>query len=160
MNTFNSLCYGRAIELNTFKKGTLMNLTVVGYLLYLAIALPLTIWVAKELSRNGQVFLSDVFEDKHGLSSAVNKLLVVGFYLVNVGFVLLFLRSGPDVHGAQELVERLSVKLGIVLLSLGVLHLFNVMIFSSIRKGQHRQAQLSAQAEAQRAYTTALGAAR
>jgi len=132
-----------------------MDLTVVSYLLYLAIALPLTIWVATELSRNGQVFLADVFEDKQGLATAVNKLLVVGFYLVNVGFVLLFLRGGADVHGTQELVERLSVKLGVVLLSLGVLHLFNVLVFSSIRNGQHRRAQVAAQRAAYTAAATA-----
>ncbi|HET7735423.1 MAG TPA: hypothetical protein VFK52_05585 [Nocardioidaceae bacterium] len=121
-----------------------MDLTVISYLAYLAIAIPVTVWVATELSRNGHVFLADVFGDKDGLAAATNKLLLVGFYLVNVGFVLLFLKAGADVRDVQGLIERLSVKLGVVLLALGMLHLLNVLVFSSIREGQQRRARLAA----------------
>jgi hypothetical protein len=110
-----------------------MNMTVTTYLVYLVVAVPLTIWVARTLSRNGRIFLVDVFHGNEDFADAVNRLLVVGFYLVNLGFVTLFLRSGSAVADARGVFEQLSVKLGIVMLVLGVMHLMNVWIFSKIR---------------------------
>ena len=131
---FKSLCYLRTNELNTFKKEIEMTWTVGTYVVYLLIAVPLTIWVATTLSSNGRVFLADVFTDKIELADAVNKLLVVGFYLLNIGFVMLYLRGGGNVHDLTGLFEALSVKVGIVLLVLGVIHFLNVWVFNSIRR--------------------------
>ena len=104
------------------------------YLGYLLVAVPLTIWVALVISTNGRVFLADVFADKDGLADAVNALLVVGFYLLNVGFVLLFLRTGAEVASLRELLEVLSRKIGVVMVVLGVLHFANVYVFNAIRR--------------------------
>lgn len=116
-----------------------MTTTVTTYLVYLAIAVPLTIWVASTLSRNGRVFLVDVFAGNDGLADAVNKLLVVGFYLVNLGFVTLFLRIDTDVIDTRAMFDVLSLKLGIVMLTLGVLHFANVYVFNSIRRRHQEQ---------------------
>ncbi|MDX6241009.1 MAG: hypothetical protein QOG10_5833, partial [Kribbellaceae bacterium] len=90
-------------------------MTVITYLLYLLVSVPLTIWVARTLSRNGRIFLVDVFHGNDDFADAVNRLLVVGFYLVNLGFVTLFLRTGGTVLDARGLIEQLSVKLGVVM---------------------------------------------
>ncbi|HYU83541.1 MAG TPA: hypothetical protein VEK80_01945 [Kribbellaceae bacterium] len=110
-----------------------MSMTVVSYLLYLLIAVPLTLWVARTLSHNGRLFLVEVFHGNEELAGAVNRLLVVGFYLVNLGFVTLSVR-GHAVAGVQDMIERLSAKLGVVLLVLGLLHLVDVYVFNAIRR--------------------------
>lgn len=121
-----------------FKKEKHMNWTVGAYITYLLIAIPITIWVARTLSHNGKVFLADVFKGEAGLADAVNTLLVVGFYLLNLGFVMLFLRAGGEVHDLTGLFEQLSVKVGTVMLVLGAVHFTNVLVFSSMRrKGRH-----------------------
>ncbi|MFE5794008.1 hypothetical protein ACFQ8C_15720 [Streptomyces sp. NPDC056503] len=111
-----------------------MDLTVVAYIAYLLISVALTIWVARTLSRNGRIFLADVLHGNEKLADAVNHLLVVGFYLVNFGFVALYLRQDETVADARELFEALSVKLGVVLLVLGVMHLGNVYVLNKIRR--------------------------
>ncbi|MFG1645770.1 hypothetical protein ACGFMK_36290 [Amycolatopsis sp. NPDC049252] len=111
-----------------------MEPVVVAYALYLLISIPLTVLVARTLSKHGRTFLTQVFEDSPGLANAVNQLLVVGFYLISLGFVTLFLTSHADVHGAREVFELLSVKVGVVALVLGVMHLFNVLVFNGIRR--------------------------
>ncbi|MFE7354191.1 hypothetical protein ACFU8Q_13555 [Streptomyces sp. NPDC057543] len=111
-----------------------MDLTVVAYVIYLLISVALTVWVARTLSRNGRVFLADVLHGNEKLADAVNHLLVVGFYLVNLGFVTLYLRNDNGVTDARGLFEALSVKLGVVLLVLGVLHLGNVYVLNKIRR--------------------------
>ncbi|MFF9977698.1 hypothetical protein [Streptomyces erythrochromogenes] len=111
-----------------------MDLTVVAYVIYLLISIGLTVWVARTLSRNGRVFIGDVLHGNEKLADAVNQLLVVGFYLVNIGFVTLFLRSNKEVETARALFETLSVKLGVVLLVLGVMHLGNVWVLNKMRR--------------------------
>ena len=114
-----------------------MDWTVATYFTYLLVAVPLTVWVAQVLSRHGQVFLDDVFRASEGLATAVNRLLVVGFYLLNLGFVSLYLRLGSEVSDLRGLLEALSVKIGVVTLVLGVIHFLNVWVFSAMRR-RHR----------------------
>jgi hypothetical protein len=111
-----------------------MDLTVVTYVIYLVIAVALTVWVAHTLSKAGVVFLADVFHDNEKLADAVNHLLVVGFYLVNLGFVALWLKTGQNVPDARSVFTELSVKIGTVLLVLGGLHLCNVYVLNRIRR--------------------------
>ncbi len=125
-----------------------MTYTVATYLAYLATAVPITIWVASTLGRNGRVFLADVFHGEDGLADAVNRLLVVGFYLVNLGFVMLYVRVGGEVRDLAGLLETLSVKIGVVLLVLGVIHFVNVMVFSSMRRKGRDDAHRARQAAA------------
>src|SRR5215210_5303547 len=96
-----------------------MNMMVVTYVLYLAISICLTIWVAQTLFRNGRLFLVDVFHGNEALADSVNHLLVVGFYLINLGYVSLALRIGSPVESPQASIEALSIKIGLVLLVLG-----------------------------------------
>src|SRR5689334_10863093 len=108
-----------------------MNSTVITYVVYLLLSIGLTIWVARTLSRSGKVFLADVFHGNDKLADAVNHLLVVGFYLVNLGFVALWLRGGDNnVQGTTGVFQALSYKVGTVLLVLGLMHLVNVYVLN------------------------------
>jgi hypothetical protein len=111
-----------------------MNLNVLTYLLYLALALPLTFWVARTLHRYGKVFLVDVFNGDEVLAHAVNQLLVTGFYLLNLGYVSLFMTSHANVDTARRLLEVLSTKIGGVALVIGVVHFGNVWAFNAFRR--------------------------
>jgi hypothetical protein len=108
--------------------------TTYTYLVYLAISVALTIWVARTLHKNGRVFLVDVFHGNDALADSVNHLLVVGFYLINFGYVSLALKLGYLVNNTQEGIEALSVKVGMVLIVLGGMHFFNLFIFSRMRR--------------------------
>ncbi|HEY2293594.1 MAG TPA: hypothetical protein VGM86_23050 [Thermoanaerobaculia bacterium] len=110
------------------------DFVVVTYCLYLAISICLTVWVARTLHRNGRLFLVDVFHGNEFLADSVNHLLVVGFYLINLGYVTLALKLGYDVTSARASIEALSQKVGYVLLVLGLMHFFNLYVFSRIRR--------------------------
>ena len=110
------------------------NTTVAMYLVYLIISVALTVWVARTLHKNGRVFLVDSFLGNEALADSVNHLLVVGFYLINIGFVTLALKYGDKASNAQTALEILSTKVGMVLVVLGFMHLLNLYIFNKIRK--------------------------
>jgi len=111
-----------------------MDVKVVTYLVYLAISIGLTVWVARTLYRNGRSFLVDAFHDNEALADSVNHLLVVGFYLINIGYVTLALKYGDKPLNLQQSIEFLSTKVGLVLLVLGGMHFINLRVFSNMRK--------------------------
>lgn len=119
-----------------------MNHTFLAYLIYLAVAVPLVVYVARTLSRHGDVFLREVFHGNDALARAVNHLLVVGFYLLNLGYVSLFLRTDRAVQGGEQVLELVSRKVGIVAIVLGVVHLANVWIFNTLRRNAAFQRQV------------------
>ena len=104
------------------------------YLFYLVLSIILTVWVAQTLYKNGRVFLVDSFLGNEALANSVNHLLVVGFYLINLGYIALALKSTDIPDDLQGILEALSAKIGWVLLVLGVMHFFNLLVFSKMRK--------------------------
>lgn len=99
---------------------------VPAFLIYLAVSLALTVWVARTLSRNGIVFLKECFGHDDALANSTNHLLVVGFYLVNLGWILLTLRYGTAPETLAQTITFLSSKIGLVVVVLGVMHFFNM----------------------------------
>jgi hypothetical protein len=112
------------------------------YFAYLGISIALTIWVARTLSRNGRVFLIDSFAHNERLADSVNHMLVVGFYLINMGYVTLALQLGEKPSSVQGAIEFLSTKVGLVLLVLGAMHFFNLFVIT--RWGRRAAAALTA----------------
>jgi hypothetical protein len=110
------------------------NIIVVTYLVYLLISCVLTIWVARTLSKRGAIFLVDAFQGNAQLADSVNHLLVVGFYLINIGFVSLALKTSDVITTSRAAIELLSDKIGMVMLILGGMHFFNLYVFSRIRR--------------------------
>lgn len=107
---------------------------VSAYLLYILISVLLTVWVARTLSKNGLIFLVDSFLGNRELANSVNHLLVVGFYLINLGYILLAVRSATQPETVQAVIELLSYKLGVVMLVLGGMHFLNLYVFSRMRR--------------------------
>jgi hypothetical protein len=111
-----------------------MTGTVVEYLIYAPISVLLTIWVATTLFRHGRRFLLDVFHGDEGLADSVNHLLVVGFYLINLGYVTLGLKLDSTPVNAAQVIEALAGKLGLVLVVLGAMHFANLFVFTTMRR--------------------------
>jgi hypothetical protein len=109
---------------------------IVVYLVYVAIAATLTIWLARTLFRHGTAFLHDVFSERPELADAVNRLLVVGFFMLNLGYALYLLRASRGLD-AFEATQFLVNRLAILLVTLAGMHFLNVFVFWRIRA--HRE---------------------
>jgi uncharacterized BrkB/YihY/UPF0761 family membrane protein len=122
-----------------------MNYTILTYSIYLPITILLTVWVARTLFKNGRVFLVEIFHKDEVLADSVNKLLLVGFYLVNVGYAVYTLKIWGTIEGTQQVIETLSQKIGWIILVLGAMHFFNLFIlFNLRRKAQQHTLQRNA----------------
>ena len=104
------------------------------YAIYLVISIAMTVWVARTLHKNGHVFLVDSFGGNEALAASVNHLLVVGFYLINIGYVSLALKETARPQDTAAAIELLSRKIGWVLLVLGAMHFFNMYVISKMRR--------------------------
>ena len=101
-------------------------LTTIAYGFYLLIAVGFTVWVARSLSSNGEVFLVECFGHDEVLAKSTNHLLVVGFYLMNLGFIFLALQFGDAPQTVPDTIVFLSSKVGLAVLVLGGMHFFNM----------------------------------
>src|SRR6186997_3709832 len=99
-----------------------MSYIIITYIFYLVITICLTIWVARTLFKNGKVFLVDIFHGNKELADSVNNLLLVGFYLINLGYAIYTLQITGNIVSAREMLETLSLKIGWIILILGGMH--------------------------------------
>jgi hypothetical protein len=111
------------------------SLTYLEYGVYLLLSLGITIWVGRTLFRSGRPFLVEAFHGNETMADSVNNLLIIGFYLVNVGFMLLFLSSKQHPATGIDVVEHLSKSVGVVVVVLGVMHFINLAVLNALRTG-------------------------
>jgi hypothetical protein len=111
-----------------------MDYRVLEYAVYIPVSVLLTVWVATTLFRHGRRFLIDVFRGDEGLADSVNHLLVVGFYLINLGYVSLQMKLDSAPGSTAEILEALALKIGFVLVVLGLMHFGNLFLFSKLRQ--------------------------
>ena len=121
-----------------------MNYIIITYSFYLVITIALTIWVARTLFKNGKVFLIDIFHGNKELADSVNNLLLVGFYLINIGYAVYTLQVTGSIVNTQEVIEKLSLKIGFIILILGAMHFFNLYIFFTLRKKATQESKYKA----------------
>jgi hypothetical protein len=116
-----------------------MNHFILTYAVYFIVSVALTVWVAKVLFKNGRIFLVDIFHGNIELADSVNKLLLVGFYLINIGYMTLALKEAGTIPNIQVVVEVLSYKIGWIILILGGMHFLNLIIFFKLRNRAQQQ---------------------
>lgn len=111
-----------------------MSFLIWTYVIYTLTAVVLTAVLARTLYNNGTLFLQGVFADNHALARATNSLLVTGFYMLNLGYALMIFKTNGSAITTLQATETLVTKLGTLLLSLGVIHFVNMIVFWKIKK--------------------------
>jgi len=107
-------------------------LNTINYVVYIAFSIFITVYVSRTLSKNGLPFLVEGFRGDLKLAESTNHLLVVGFYLVNLGFVLLRMQTGVLIDTVEQLIVYQASGLGLVLFVLGLAHFFNMYVIHRI----------------------------
>ena len=114
-----------------------MDLRLIDYVIYILASVLLTVWVGDTLYRNGRPFLVSVFKED-GLADSVNRLLVVGFYLVNFGSAAILINTGGVPPTVADMLKQTVTRVGVVLLVLGFMHFNNLLILRTIRRRDPR----------------------
>lgn len=106
-----------------------VSMVVIGYAVYLPVAIFLTYLVAKTLFKNGKVFMLDIFRGREEIANSTNQLFQMGFYLLNIGFALLILKIYSYEMSPKTLIEILSAKIGGFSIYLGIMLFLNLYMF-------------------------------
>ncbi len=110
-----------------------MNYNTLSYLVYLPVAIAITIVVGKMCHRNGIVFIKSIINDPK-VATAINNLLLVGYYLLNVGYGILMVRKWPPVDSVSELLFELNGRVTTIIMILAVMHYFNIIVLTTGRR--------------------------
>jgi len=114
------------------------NHIVITYLTYLPIVLLMTFLVAKILFKNSIIFILDIFKGRKEIAIPTNRLLEIGFYLLNIGTALLILKT-KAIETTQQMVEILSLKIGGFSIYLGImLFAYMYLFFRGKKKSNQR----------------------
>jgi hypothetical protein len=108
-------------------------MTNLAYGLYLVLSIAMTIWVARVLSKNGELFLIKCFGQDEDLAKSTNHLLVIGFYLVNIGFICTRLGTGWNMN-PEDFIPAVGSRVGLSVLVLGGMHFFNMLMIAKFGK--------------------------
>ena len=106
---------------------------VVTYVAYLLISIGLTALVGQVLSRSGRLFLLDAVGGSDSAAKGISTLIVVCFYLISGGFIVLTMRISADSVTARQAIQLLATKIGEVLLLLGAEYLAGIITLTRMR---------------------------
>jgi hypothetical protein len=120
-----------------------MNYNIISYGIYLLITIYVVVVVGGLIHKNGRPFLINVFHQNISLADSVNNLLLIGYYLFNIGYCIISLKIWKEIGSLQEVTETLSYKIGMIVFILGLMHLFNVlMLLITEKKYRKKDIQL------------------
>lgn len=105
-----------------------MSYTIVGYLVYIPLTFYITVFVGYTFYKNGQHYIDDLLPDNLPLAQAINKMLLIGYYLLNLGYLTMSLSIWQRLNDLVEVIEYLSIRVAIILTVLGVMHFFNMTV--------------------------------
>jgi hypothetical protein len=105
-----------------------MNYNIISYLIYLPISFYITIVVGNTFYKNGEIYLLTLIDDKPENIKAINKLLLIGYYLLNLGYIAITLSFWKQIDNWVMTIEQVSTKLGQIILILSIMHFNNLAI--------------------------------
>ena len=107
------------MEINT-------SLNVLAYLIFITVSIVITFVVGNSLHKTGKVFLSNLFDDEIEIMLTINNVLLAGYYLLNIGFVLYTINNWEDIREVYQLIHQTGYHLAIILIVLASIHYVNI----------------------------------
>lgn len=110
-----------------------MNLNILAYCIYGIITIYTTIFVGKQFHTNGYYYISSIFKEEQ-ITNAINNLLLIGYYLLNIGFAIIKINFWSDVLNHSMLIESVSNHIAQIFILLGLMNIINISVLSIFRK--------------------------
>ena len=110
-----------------------MNYNIIAYCIYGIITVFITVFVGKQFHNNGYYYIISIFEAEK-ISNAINNLLLIGYYLVNIGFAIYKISDWQKLYNIKDLIENLSSNIAFIVILLAILNFVNIAVLSIFRK--------------------------
>lgn len=107
-----------------------MNLNIIGYFIYLSITAFIILQVGKICYQNGNVYVSELLPNNTDLCQKTNQILLLAYYLLNIGYCAMTLISWEKILSANQLIEVIAIKTALIAFILSALHYTNIMVIT------------------------------
>jgi hypothetical protein len=107
-----------------------MNLNIIGYFIYLSITIFIIIKVGKICYKNGNIYVAELIPNHKEICQKINQVLLLGYYLLNIGYCAVTLISWQKITSFNQLIETIAVKASIIIFAISILHYLNIIILT------------------------------
>ena len=107
-----------------------MNLNLIGYFIYLSITIYIILKVGKICYKNGNVYVSELLPNHQDLCQKINQVLLLAYYLLNIGYCAMTLISWRKIVSTTQLIETIGTKTAIIIFTISFLHYLNIVIIT------------------------------
>ena len=111
-------------------------MNTISYIIYLLITYWVTVHVGWIFFKNGRVYILSLLQGDVSIADSINRLLLTGYYLVNLGYAAWMIHLWQPVHNLEEMIETISQMVARILLTLGVLHFINMTVIYFLSKNK------------------------
>ncbi|MBW8687477.1 hypothetical protein [Chitinophaga rhizophila] len=109
-------------------------MNTLAYIIYLLITYLITVRVGLLFFRNGRIFIMELVHQDVSLTDAINRILLVGYYLVNLGYAALMISTWDTILTWTDLLVSITVMTGKIVTTLAVMHYINMLVIYFIGK--------------------------
>ena len=113
-------------------------MNTIAYILYFLITYFITVHTGLSFYRNGRIYILTLLEGNEALTSYINRLLLIGYYLLNLGYVALSVNEWDEIYTITGMLSTLSFKVGAIMLLLACIHFVNMAVILHIGRKQHQ----------------------
>lgn len=105
-----------------------MNYNVAAYIVYLILTIFIIVYVGKLFYRNGRIFILALLKDDAGMTDYLNNILLIAYYLFNIGYAFVKLRFWTKIVNFEMLIASISSNMGILIFILAFTHYMNMLL--------------------------------
>ena len=113
-----------------------MNYNLTTYGIYLILMVYIIVYVGRYFYTNGRVFIISLLNNNVELADHLNKLLLLAYYLFNIGYTFIKLKSWQRVNNIESLFSSLSTNMAVLILILALTHYFNMLVIFYLSKSK------------------------
>ncbi|WP_396194803.1 hypothetical protein [Flavobacterium sp.] len=107
-----------------------MNLNILGYAIYLLITIFIIVKVGRICYQNGNIYVAQLIPDHMDLCHKINQVLLLGYYLLNIGYCAMTLISWEKIITFNQLIEVIAFKSAIIIGTIAFMHYGNIFVLT------------------------------
>ncbi len=114
-----------------------MNYNVTAYIIYLIITFFVIVFVGKLFYKNGRVFILALMRDDAPATDQLNNILLVAYYLFNIGYAFVKLHLWQKIENLAMLVASIANNISLLIFILASTHYINMMLIWYLSKSKN-----------------------
>lgn len=116
----------------SFNQTDFMN--TIAYLVYFLLTYLITVHVGLRFYKNGRLYILNLLNGDEALTNFINRLLLVGYYLLNLGYAAMMISVWETITNWIDLFTSICIMTGRIMLTLGVFHFINMTVIYFLSK--------------------------